>query len=302
MRSKIPRGAELVEPLVSQKTFDQVGLWSSLEIPEGTVGKFSVKHDIIEPGEPQVVVSMRNALFCGMPPASTKFVEPSRVHFLKEEGGTIASDTPQEIFTQWLSYRHAHGKVLTAGLGIGLAPTRMAAMKNVDEVVVVEKHIEVVKLVWQHITHESSKLRLHHLDLFSFIRSGMARDFDFMYLDIWSPTGEGAWVEYIVPLRREIRKHSGDVQVECWLEAEMIEQVRQGIRQRFLIMDDPRIAGKDKLSDIETSQMWKWKPYAVFWKAYKHYKNTTLDKLLDLYLTQVGTPMWEDIFDWDGAA
>lgn len=97
------------------------------------------------------------------------------------DGETVMSSTPAECWDHQEALL-ASGKVLIAGLGIGLVLGTLLANPAVTEIVVVEKNKEVIDLVWHHY-EANEKVSLVHQDIFDF---EIDSSFDYCWFDIWN--------------------------------------------------------------------------------------------------------------------
>lgn len=100
---------------------------------------------------------------------------------LKEPNGDIVmSSTPAECWDHQEALL-AHGKVLVAGLGIGLVLGTLLAREDVTEIVVVELNQEVIDMVWPYYK-DNPKVTLVHQDIHTF---EIDDSFDYCWFDIW---------------------------------------------------------------------------------------------------------------------
>lgn len=261
-----------------------------LNLEERQSGLWSIKAEELQIGVSVPLISRRTSFLTGAPILHIKLSNPLRVHKLMHDGDLITSDIPQEVYTQSLSFKKAHGCVLVGGLGIGMAAVMIANMSDVEEVRVVELVPEVIKMMHGQLPKTKAPISIVQADLFSYLKEWDCPDFDFAYFDIWSPTGEGSWNDYIVPLRRLIRKHHGNKPVECWLESEMKGQMRSSFHAMLHPVEDTNPTG------------WinSFRPLWVFSQAIQGItRQDEIDRLIDLYLNKIGSPKWEKTFPWD---
>jgi len=277
-------------------------LYSPLDIPEKKIGKYEIKHDVLKRGAEVTVVSLRNSLFYGIPSCKVNLPRERIIHKLCKQGhGILMTDSPQETFMMSQAVEKAHGDILVGGLGLGYYPSVIAKdmingkNKKVKSITVVEIDEKVIKLVAPYLP---KNIKVVHADLFKYLASGKAK-FDFAYIDIWYPTGQMEWSEYIVPLRRLIHKKYGFKDVECWAETEMQGQIRMSVLNR------PQMEKLMGRSDTD----YKYDPTLnAFYKARKtiisfpETKSEDIDTaVLNIFLYHVGTEKWEKLFKWDEA-
>lgn len=281
------------------------------DVPDGRSGKFSITHKIIPAGEPVQVASMRNAIFMGEQATTVSFAQPLKVRELKQAGqGTWMSDHPQEVWQM----RHVidacidMDKVLVGGLGLGVVSHLLGELGWCKEVITVEKSKNIDELVSPHITKKSETIVA---DLFKFLKY-TNEEWDLGFFDIWQPTGERVWSEYVVPLRRLAR---GKVKkVLCWNEKEMQGQLINALLPVAHCEDATgippyevfrRIAQEEGIVTPTWSAM-KWKVGDIdqFKKRMEAEQvgreNDDLVRLMEVYF-DVSSSYWEGMFGklWD---
>lgn len=107
---------------------------------------------------------------------------------------------------QWMSMeifaKHSKGKVLVAGLGLGLIVHALAKNKDVESITVVEKNFGVVRLV-EPLLQKLPNLNIIIEDFHSFILFDTVVPYDTVIVDIWVSTNrkEKAYVlSQLLPL------------------------------------------------------------------------------------------------------
>jgi hypothetical protein len=223
-------------------------------------------------------------------------------------GGLVTSDCPNEIYTQANDFNKCQGRVLVGGLGIGMASTYIANNPKVLSVTTVEISRSLIRFIKPQLPKTDARHDIEHGDLFKFIPKAarLGLEFDSAYFDIWSPTGESAWMDYIVPLRRLMVKHYPDVPIRNWLESDMLGQLRVNLFMAVTgrpVADDPKTLARLGIKP-EATKLWirVFKPYDVFITALGG--ETDIKKVqeaIEEYLTTVGTPSWEAKYGklWD---
>ena len=307
----------MIRPMTEEVDYDQLQtyLQNRPDIPEGKRGKVSVTHTIIPAGETMPVVSRRNALLMGQRPAKVQFTDDYILRSLKYEGGTWMTDHPQEIWQMHKPFHQCYGRVLVGGLGLGVFPHLLHKLGNhVSEIYVVEKDTRIINLIKPHITEELGDLFVQQGDLFKYVKEIYPGTYDSAFLDIWRPTGESVWYEYVVPLRRLLKGKIDQENVHCWNEEEMIGQLENVL---------PKVAELDEslLTNRSTGY------YRVFREAVKrkglrgearigrdniaertalelvaeNMQDEDLKQYMELYMRGAGTDEWEKEFGdlWD---
>jgi hypothetical protein len=196
---------------------------SPIKLAPARSGKVQVRHRVIPVGAETPVVGMRQAIVRGVTPVTALVQDvPLTIHELVEEGhGMWMTDLPEELnqIHEMLSVVKPRGRVLVGGLGLGIVAALVAALPDVQEVTVVERSPDVVKLCagvgyWVRIAD------IHrHLEV-------TEDRFDYYLLDTWCGTNEGTWWDEVFPFRRAIRrKHGTRPKVHCWAEDIMAGQI-----------------------------------------------------------------------------
>lgn len=283
---------------------DGIRIVSPLKYQEATVGRHSIVVQTLKKGFTIHVVSQRTSVFTGKPAFSFVADSPIRVHKLIAAGGgknsgTWMSDVPQEIYSNMNGLREAHGRVLIGGLGLGLVPVILASRPNIKEIVVVEREPEVIKLIGRQLPKTPAPIRIVQGNIHEYLDVRQERGFDWFYFDVWASTGEMEWTEHVVPLRRKVGRAFGDSPTYCWMEEEMVGQLRSGISSVF------QVSPPDHKADGGLH----FKPYAVFGAAFKaHFPRQRFiphrgphRDFLSLYLRKPGSMDWESFFGrfWD---
>jgi predicted membrane-bound spermidine synthase len=141
-------------------------------IPEGEVGIAKAEHFDISEDQ-----SRMSALRDGLP-----YVPAGRYARLLMKGEIMMSDTEMERRTNLEIVHRAHGRVLIAGLGLGVILVPILAKEGVTEVVVIERHQDMIDLIAPRF--DDPKLRIIHADVNEW-RQERDERFDIIYFDIW---------------------------------------------------------------------------------------------------------------------
>ena len=191
-----------------------------LNLRERKIGKYEVKIETVPAGKELTVVSARNWLMMGYRRLNVIYDNPGPLYkLLNMNGGLLMSDSPQEMFLQYEAYKNAKGKVLVAGLGLGLYANMIAQKDEVTEVIVIEIDADVIKLCHPH--HE--KIRVLHDDIWKFIKN-TKESFDYAYIDIHYRTGCMEYIHTVLPMRKIFKKKFPKMLIDFWGEEEMKAQ------------------------------------------------------------------------------
>lgn len=157
------------------------------------------------------------------------------------------TDTPMERRTNWGVRHHAHGRVLIAGLGLGmilhplLRPDRNrhgprshgtwgAPLPTVEHVTVVEKNPDVIALVAPSLSrYEKRRLTIIEADIHDFNRTREL--YDTIYFDIW-PTITTDNLPEIAQLHQRWKSRLNRRGPEKpWMSSWMVEHLRSERRR-----------------------------------------------------------------------
>lgn len=131
-------------------------------------------------------------------------------------GDLMMSDTGMERYTNKLFINKAKGRILIAGLGIGMLLENILDIPEVVEVVVIEKYQDVIDLVAPAFT--SPKLKIICADIFDY-KMPKEEKFDCIYFDIWPYIS----CDNLVEMRKLHRKYavnkaSSDSFMDSWMK------------------------------------------------------------------------------------
>lgn len=103
---------------------------------------------------------------------------------LMRNGNVIMSDTPDEIADLYEFRRHATGKVLINGLGLGIAAKMALAKPEVWHVTIIEIDQEVIDLVAPTLNEDHNRLQIHCEDAYKW-KPGRGERWGTIWHDIW---------------------------------------------------------------------------------------------------------------------
>jgi len=103
-------------------------------------------------------------------------------------GEGVMNDTPNELKTHLQFMMQARGRVLVTGLGLGCVVRGLLANPRVDHVVVIEREIDVLKLVGPSLA--GPRVTIIQADALTWVKKAPRR-FDCAYHDLWTETDEG---------------------------------------------------------------------------------------------------------------
>lgn len=133
----------------------------------------------------------------------------------------MMSDTPMERMSNRHFINNANGRVLIAGLGVGLIIQNIIDKEEVKEVIVIEKYQDVIDLVHPKIEHP--KLKIIHCDIFDFrVKNEL---FDVIYFDIWPDITEDNLIE-IKQLHNRWKNKLNRINPKSWMNSWMKEHLQ----------------------------------------------------------------------------
>ena len=260
-----------------------------LDIPEGKVGKFRIRHIKHPAGAPLKSGTMRTAYF-GQTSEDLVYDKDTVWHELTENGGVWMTDLPIEQRQHDEILVRAKGRVLVGGLGIGYAVVALAVRPKVKEIVVVEKSPEIIKLTWKATVKRAKALRpdikltVIEADLFKYLKARQKvatgkPEFSWGFFDIWQGDGESTFHTTVVPLRQLA---DGVVTtVTCWNEDVMRGQLLMGLHSRLMLMDNASMGLS--LADLTKERGSIYTDWAVpFWRWVKDHPTLKAKKNQEL--------------------
>lgn len=148
---------------------------------------------------------------------------------LHVNGKLMMSDTAMERRTNRSFIEFATGRVLIAGLGVGLIIQNIIDKEDVTEIVVIEKYQDVIDVVEPRITHP--KLKIICADIFKYDMPKTEK-FDTIYFDIWPDISTHNLNEMTL-LHRKYRKNkiSKDSFMDSWLRDFLRERRKKEKRE-----------------------------------------------------------------------
>jgi hypothetical protein len=298
------------------RSWDERDYNDLIQIPEGQVENFTVRHRFLPAGEILRTSTLRTAMFGQPPGEEIEYDHETRWHSLREEGAVWMTDMPIEQAQHRRELAEVVGDVLVGGLGLGVGATMLANDPLVSHVTVIEKSPEVVELVAPHITKRLpfDKLDIVVGDLFEKIPR-LGHTFDWAFYDIWASDGQGTLLEMVLPLVRssvESRVVEGQERVICWNEDVMRGQLQMGLHSRTMILDAynkignglgeqlmPKGFSPKDLTELSGN---KWHDWAVpfFQWLDQHGGSLESDEIAEKirdYAEVWGRPGWEGAFE-----
>lgn len=201
-------------------------------IPEGATGDARVEHFTVD-AQASAFTRLRQAAN----PGRDEYVPGGRYVRLYVGGELVMSDTDMELRSNLDAAIDAKGDVLIGGLGIGLVALAVAKKPNVRSVTVIEKSLDVVRLVEEPLRaqmtgNESAGFVVFVADVHTWAPDPRnIHRFDYVYLDIWSDICADDYDDHKrlrAKYRRMLRKGG---KVDSW-QFEHLQELTRGGRWR----------------------------------------------------------------------
>lgn len=137
--------------------------------------------------------------------------------YLMQDDQDWMVDAPSEAATNDVPAHHAHGKVLTFGLGIGYFLYMALINPKVESVTVIEKSPQVIEMfnrfLLPQFPHEK-KIIIEQGDAFEKFNEKFLSDFDYVYTDIWFSAEDG-----LVIMEKLLEQYVPSLkQADFWIE------------------------------------------------------------------------------------
>lgn len=148
----------------------------------------------------------------------------TRLHIHNE---LMMSDTPMERISNSKFVHKANGKVLIAGLGIGMIIQAIINKEEVTEVIVIEKYQDVIDLVAPKFKSDKLKIICADIDEWKPIKD---EKFDVIYFDIWADISVEN-LEHIKKLHNRFKNSVNRNNPECYMNSWMKEYLQSEKRK-----------------------------------------------------------------------
>jgi len=145
-----------------------------LNLEEGSSGDWKLEKFSIS--EQQASIFNMRELF-----NSRRFINPGNYWKLVYKGETVMSNTSAEIKDHANFINMAKGKILIAGLGLGMVAKALLDKDCVSHITIVEKSSDVIKLVAPF--YQDKRISIINQDIFNFNPKEV---YDFAWFDIWT--------------------------------------------------------------------------------------------------------------------
>ena len=192
--------------------------WSKMtdKMPEGVVGTALIKHFDIS-----LKTSRASALRGGL-----HYVAEGRYVKLVVKGETVMSDTRMEKLSCADAVDNAHGKVLVAGLGMGMILFPILEKEEVERVTVIERNRDVMGLVGPRV--RSPKLAIINAVIMTW-RPEKGQKFNTIYFDIWSFICVDNLPEIAI-LHQAFKGRLDRTDPNCWMNSWLCDYLRNSRR------------------------------------------------------------------------
>ena len=134
------------------------------------------------------------------------------------------SFAPHDTETSEYQIAHAHGKVLTYGLGLGYFAYMASEKKDVESVTVIEFDPEIIRLFKEHLLPvfpHPEKIRIIQGDAVAYGKEAKEK-YDYLFADIWHDAEDGLPFYILMKKNERIAKVC-----EYWIEQDMLVYLRR---------------------------------------------------------------------------
>ena len=149
-----------------------------ISVPDGRSGDWEVDTFTVSPED-----SAKSRMMASIRGSLRDWVKPGTYRRLSYKNRVIMSNTSAEIKEHSEFIHVARGKILIAGLGLGMALTAILKKPEVEAVVVIEKSEDVIRLVAPTFASDP-RVEIIHEDIFEYHPPKGVR-YDVAWFDIW---------------------------------------------------------------------------------------------------------------------
>lgn len=185
-------------------------------------------------GEAKVDIITLSKIQASMETFSSRiYTAPGRYARLTVGGRTMMSNSSNEKRTCAIAVQKASGRVLVAGLGIGMILFPMARKLEVDRITVIEKSPDVIELVAPFVKHR--KIEVIEADIFDWVPE-RTRKWNTIWFDIWPEVNTDNLAQ-IALLHNRYKGHldrTGLHWMGSWCEGELRSRRRNERREAAL--------------------------------------------------------------------
>jgi len=151
-----------------------------VNVPIGKSEEWEVSEFIVSESEARMF-NLRNSFHPGY---GNRDIIPGTYKKLMYKGSIVMSNTPAEINDHRYFIHKAEGNILIAGLGLGVVLTGLLQKEEVKSITVIEKSIDVIKLVAPTFATEK-RVRIIKADIFEW-KPPKNFKYDYIWHDIWN--------------------------------------------------------------------------------------------------------------------
>ena len=191
-----------------------------LNLQEGKSGVWELRKFSVTKEE-----ARNHALRCAINGYPERAVQEGEYYKLTRNGCTVMSNTPAEVNDHTNFIRAAEGKVLIAGLGLGMVLQEVLKKDSVTKVTVVEISKDVINLVAN--SYQDPRLEIINEDIFNFKPT---EHYDFGWYDIWDDIS-GDEYEEMKKLTRKLSHYISNS--DCWCKNESRKRAKHEAYSRL---------------------------------------------------------------------
>lgn len=147
-----------------------------VNVPDGISGVWEVK--TVERPKPSQLEIVRAAFN-----QDGRIAPEGTYKVLKREGTLVMSNTPDEIRDFMHVVRGAYGTILINGLGLGVLVQALLDRGQVEEIIVIEKSADVIRLVGGHY-EKDDRVTIIQADCFEY-QPPQGKRYNYVWHDIW---------------------------------------------------------------------------------------------------------------------
>ena len=189
-----------------------------LSLNEGTSGEYKLYRHVYRPGiKFPFIPANFQAQLLGYEFKEVTLKDDYIYYDLFKGNHRIINNSFSQLFTQYVPYVKAKGRVLLGGFGLGIFAKMLCLKENVESITSIEYSSDIIKLCGSH----NKKLKLEEGDFYSYLKNSDISSYDYIFIDTFTDSNDySVYPEIIIPLRKFLLENYPAIPFDFWSEEE----------------------------------------------------------------------------------